>query len=68
MAKLKLFSYYQWAIDSYEYPVTIDINESLELNPEKPEGGERRVEGNISIKQIIGAKLQKILKKGGKKT
>jgi hypothetical protein len=35
-------------------------NESLELNPEKPEGGERKVEDNISIKQITGAKFRKI--------
>jgi hypothetical protein len=40
-------------------------NELLELNPEKPEGGERRADGNISIKRLTGAKLQKI--KGGKK-
>jgi hypothetical protein len=41
-------------------------NESLELNPEKPEGGERRADGNISTKQLAGAKFKKS-KKGGKK-
>jgi hypothetical protein len=43
-------------------------DESLELTPEKPErGGERKVDGNISIKQITRAKSKKNLKKGGKK-
>jgi hypothetical protein len=42
-------------------------NELLELNPEKPEGGERRAENNISIKRLTGAKSRKNLKKGGKK-
>jgi hypothetical protein len=41
-------------------------NESLELNPEKPEGGERRAEYNISIEQITGVKFRKNLKKGVK--
>jgi hypothetical protein len=31
-------------------------NELLELNPEKSEGGERRADGNISIKGLTGAK------------
>jgi len=47
-------------IDGYENPATININESLEPNPEKPEGGERRVDDNISIRQITGAKSKKI--------
>jgi hypothetical protein len=41
-------------------------NELLELNPEKPEGGERRADSNISMKQIIGVKSRKNLKKGVK--
>jgi hypothetical protein len=41
-------------------------NESLEVNPEKPQGGERRADGNVSIKQLTGAKSRKNLKKGGK--
>jgi hypothetical protein len=41
-------------------------NESLELNPEKPEGGERKAEDNTCIKQIMEPN-PKNLKKGGKK-
>lgn len=40
-------SYYQWAIDSYEEPATIDTNELLELNPDRvKKGGET---GTITV-------------------
>jgi hypothetical protein len=38
------------------YTIYTIYNELLELNPEKSEGGERRADGNISIKQLTGAK------------
>jgi hypothetical protein len=37
-----------------------------ELNPEKPEGGERSVDGNILINQRSRAKSEKNLRKGVK--
>jgi hypothetical protein len=48
-------------IDGYEnYAILYTVyNESLELNPEKPEGGARRAEDNISIKRLTGAKSRK---------
>jgi hypothetical protein len=54
-------------IDGYKDCAILYIyNESLELNPEKPEGGERRADGNISIKQSTGAKSRKNQKKEAK--
>jgi len=35
MKKQIPLSYYQWAIDTYEEPATINTNELLEPNPEE---------------------------------